>query len=81
MDPFGVRSSRWLWVPFVEVVGPPFCPFFSQCPGLGVTHASCQGVLIKEAPLLRGFLGRGVGRHLGTSGCFISALSVRRGAV
>ena len=46
MDPFGVRSSGWLWVPFVEVVGPPFCPF-SQCPGLGVTHVSCQGVLIR----------------------------------
>ena len=34
MDPFGARSSGWLWVPFVEVVGPPFCPFFSQSPGL-----------------------------------------------
>ena len=53
--------------PFLEVVGPPLGPSLPRCPGLGVTHASRQGVLIPEGDVIRGFLGPGVGRGLRTA--------------
>lgn len=50
--------------PFLEVAGTPLSlPL--QCPGLGVIHASCQGVLILEGDLIGSHQGPRTGRYLG----------------